>query len=133
MGKQQTDTDTQAQVFSHYLIGQLPHADAILLYNKAMANSRVLSRADQRLLEFILVHRWAIGAVDGALALIQPQSEVRRRIYLMFSILEARPEYTQSFLPQSRSAWYWVMLIVIGARAIIKALIGLFVVKVIAR
>lgn len=134
MGKQLDDTAVQAGTFARYLIGHMPHAHAIILFTEAMADvSAPISTHDKKLLAFILKHPWAIGPIDGALALLRPQSEVRRRIYIMFSILEARPEYTEHFLPRRSTWWSWLFMMYTGVIAVLKTIIGIVLVKVVVR
>jgi hypothetical protein len=59
--------------------------------------------------------------VDGGLALSAPQSPLRKRIFIMLTLLECSPDYTESFLPQQRSMWY---LIPLGFRAAMSAVYG---------
>ncbi len=40
-----------------------------------------------------------VGLLDAGLAVADPHSELRRRLYLMFAILESSPEYHELFLP----------------------------------
>lgn len=124
----------QALIFGRYLLKQTPNADVQSLYDRAMAADAGKADAqDTTLLTFITRHPWSLGAIDGALALIKPNSEVRRRLYVMFSILEAAPEYHRHFLPQKHSWWYLFVIGATGVRAVARALCGIVLVKVVAK
>jgi hypothetical protein len=53
---------------------------------------------------FAVQRPWAIGALDGALALCDRGAPLRQRLLLMAAILEARPQYCDDFLPRERTA-----------------------------
>jgi len=67
--------------------------------------------------------------IDSGLALIKPHSEVRRRLYLMFAILESTPEYWKYFIPVRRSGWYIITIIGVGLRSVLRAIFGVILVK----
>ncbi len=48
----------------------------------------------------MLRSRFAMGAIDAGLALVKPSSTIRKRIFIMLSILEASPHHTGHFLPE---------------------------------
>ena len=123
----------EAKIFSSYLIGCEPTKMAVRLYTKATSIKIEASPSDVRLLQFAHKHPAWIGALDGGLALLRPHSEVRRRIYIMFAILEATPEYAHLFLPQERSKAYALRILAAGIRAGWRGLIGTLIVKIAGR
>jgi hypothetical protein len=128
------DKRRQSEIISRYIIRRSPSELAVDLYHHATSDDLAsVSLADKKLLRFVFTYPFLIGAVDGALAWVKPHSEVRRRIYLMFSILETQPEYAQLFLSQKRSPFYWLYMALVGMSAAIKLLIGLILVKVVIR
>jgi len=76
-------------------------------------------------------HPHLIGSIDAALCIADQNSEVRRRIYVMFSILEATPEFADAFLPKAHSGWYIFAVGYYGVRAVCKTIFGLVIVKVV--
>lgn len=132
------DTDTlksQAALLGHYLIGRPITNRARALYVEALTTQEPklrLSRQDQATLHFALKHRWALGLMDAGLSFLRPNAELRRRLFIMFSILEAQPEYCDDFLPQKQSKWQLLRLFFVGCRAGCKLVLGAVLVKVIA-
>ncbi len=131
-GKVIDDFDLQAEIFSRYLIKALPGASAKGLYARRLrAGAGKVSAHDRKLLAFVLKHPWSLGLIDGGLALLDPQSEVRKRIYVMFAVLETQPEFWQDFLPASRNPFYIFSVAAFGLRAIFRALAGCILVALV--
>jgi hypothetical protein len=128
------DLGTEATIFGRYITKQIPSESVCTIYRKAMrANPGTSSAADTRLLAFIYRHPHAIGIIDAGLALVSPQSEIRRRLYVMFSILESTPEHHALFLPKRHSVGGVLFVGFSGLRAVCKAVAGVFMVKVVGR
>jgi hypothetical protein len=72
-----------------------------------------------------------LGLLDSGLALVRPHAELRRRLYLLFALLEATPEYADRFLPAARRPWYVIYIAWVGARAAVKGLLGSALVKLV--
>ena len=124
---------SEATIFGKYLVGDTPPQDALELYAAANASKKVQAAADQRLLSFIHRNPWSVGMIDGGLNIVNRQSEVRRRIYVMFSILETRPEHHEKFLSKERGHVYLLSVLFIGAFGLVKSLLGIALVKVVGK
>lgn len=122
--------EQEALIFSRYLIGREPNEQAVRLYIAAFGAGRP-DNTDKKLLNFMSKHPRSIGFIDGGLVFHNPDSEARRRIYVMLAILEASPEHYDLFLPKERSPIYIAVVFYSGFRAIIKAALGIALVKVI--
>ncbi len=122
----------QATIFSAYLVHDSPDDQAIKLFRRS-ATTVVPDASDEKLLRFILRHPKLVGYIDAGLALLKPHSEVRRRLYAMFAILEATPHHTQLFLGVERSWTYGFVVVGVGIRAVWRALIGVCIVKLVGR
>lgn len=124
----------EAQLFGRYFAGIYPVPLAAQLYVKAMSARPdvVISARDTRLLAFAITHPWSIGLLDAGLTLLNPSSEVKRRLYTMFSIMEAMPMYADDFLPQKRTGLFVLGIAVRGVIGITKTVAGAILVKVIA-
>jgi hypothetical protein len=122
----------EATIMGRYLIRRAPHESAVALYiNSVKARAHGMSERERRLLAFIRRYPWALGLVDAGLTLVDSASELRHRIYLMFSILECSPHCHDRFLPIRRRWWYSIAVgatIIAGAA---KTIIGIILVKVI--
>jgi hypothetical protein len=123
--------ESEARLFTRYLIRSNASPQAIRLYQGAMSTSQP-NNTDKRLLDFMVAHPGSIGLIDAGLVFHNASSEARRRLYVMFAILEASPEYYDFFLPKQRSPFYIFVILYAGIRAVIKAALGLILVKVIA-
>lgn len=123
--------EKEARLFTRYLIHRDANPQAIRLYKATMSNSKP-DNTDKKLLNFMVSHPSSIGFIDAGLVFHNSSSEARRRLYVMFAILEASSEYYDFFLPKKRSPFYILVIFYSGVRAIIKAGLGLIFVKVIA-
>ena len=127
------DNSEQARVFGRYILGRQPSAQVIALYKAAMAaNQGSQERREQKIVMFAQEHPWSIGLLDSGLALTEPHAELRRRLYVMFSILESMPQYHDYFLPKKRSPWFSVAIVGAGIRGVCKAALGVLLVRVVA-
>jgi hypothetical protein len=123
----------EAEIFGQYLLKRAPGEAAKTLYSQAISSTSVtIEINDQKLLRFVLHNTWSIGLVDSGLALLNPGSEVRRRLYMLFCILESSPEHHDLFLPKHRNSFYLLAVLFSGFHAVIKAIVGSVLVKIIA-
>lgn len=132
---EQHQMEGEAKRFSSYLIGVTPDDVVVARYVEAILpglDRAQISKRDERLLVLTTRFPWLIGSIDGGLALLDPTSEVRRRILVMFALLEANPAYTRYFLPRKRSPFYAVVVLLLGIRASYRALLGIAIVKVVS-
>jgi hypothetical protein len=122
----------EAMIFGRYLVKRLPDESAVALYVNAVKNrARAMSEREHERLAFIRRRPWALGLVDAGLALLDSTSELRHRIYIMFSILESSPHYHDRFMPVRRRWWY---SFAVGATVItgaVRTMAGTIVVKVV--
>lgn len=129
---QESDSELrqEAKVLGKYLVGVAPPDRAVNFYVRVIREQQIaVSERDARCLGFVVRNPWSVGLIDGGLRLTRGHSEVRRRLYILFSILEAQPELHQYFLSQDRPFWY---VAVVGFRlfaAGLKAAGGLVFVK----
>src|SRR5437868_23870 len=91
----------EADLLGRYLIRISPNNRIKLLYAKAMRAMNIqMDPMDQRLWNMIIHYPFTLRIIDGGLAVLRPNSAVRRKIYTMLAILETSPEYCDYFLPQ---------------------------------
>ncbi len=84
---------------------------------------------NQRILQFALAHPRLLGALDVALALTEPGSDLRRRLLLMAAVIETQPRYAERFLSCDRSKLYPLVLLLVGLRAAARAAVGLLLLR----
>lgn len=122
----------EANIFGRYIINRVPNEAAVSLYIKALgAEPGTISEREHKFLSFVRRYPSALGFVDAGLAVVDSNSEVRRRIYVMFSILESMPYHHDRFLPVRRKWWYAFAIGVTSVMGFIKIIIGSILVKVI--
>lgn len=116
----------EAITFGKYLLsGEMPDEKTIALYEAAHEHKKLnVTAAEQKLFSFAVKNRWALGAIDGALAFKNPEHVLRKKLLVMSAILESRPQYAELFLPKKRSAFYILAFGWIGFRAVCKAVLG---------
>jgi len=122
-------TNTEARLFSRYLIGREANKQVLGLYRDALQETGHMDRLDQALLRFALKHPLSIGYLDAGLIFYKPHSELRHRLYLMLAILEAQAEYSALFLPKRRTFLYIAFLVWCGIRSVFKAAVGSILVR----
>jgi hypothetical protein len=74
---------------------------------------------------FCLAHPWAIPFLDAGCALLRPNAQLRKKIYIMAAVLEASTQHTDKFLPaELPGPALLVRVAVNGMIACVKAVIG---------
>jgi len=120
-----TQLTKEAQVFTKYLVGKEVDSLSVELYIKANEKLNIsLTDEENKRLRFMLRNPIMIGMVDGALSLRNPNSGIRKKIYLMLAILESHFAYADYFLPQERKGSYIFSIIGTGIRAVWNAITG---------
>ena len=119
----------QAEIFGRYLLKIPPSSASKKLFVRIVDRTDFISQQDANLLKFALERPWAISYIDAGLAVLNPDSELRRRLFIMFAILESMPDYYDYFLPKRRSFWYAFYVFFSGLRAALKATVGVVLVK----
>ncbi len=84
---------------------------------------------EERLVSFAFRHPKLLPSLDASLVFLRPNSELRRRIYIMFAILETMPQYSKDFLPQEFRFKDYLYISGAGIRAILRLIIGIVIVK----
>ncbi|OGF23068.1 MAG: hypothetical protein A2V63_09400 [Candidatus Eisenbacteria bacterium RBG_19FT_COMBO_70_11] len=121
----------EAALLARYLVGETPRPQEAERYREAVRLRGVeLARArDRRLWDLMMRRPAMIGVVDAGLALTDPHSPVRHRIYLMLAILEASPAHCRHFLPAPYPRVRLAGVAWRGALAALRALAGIALVR----
>ena len=121
----------EAKCLSLYLTGRECTAkDAEDFYKAIQVHQVSLTERQEQLYLRMLGSRLFMKSVDGALALTNPHSLLRKRIYIMFCILETSKDFTDYFLPVKKNIFYLFVIGVKSAIAVALSLIGLVVLKI---
>jgi hypothetical protein len=123
------DSDNnQVTILVKYLTGLSVKNDAIYtLYKTTLGDA--LNSPD-RLTKMAFDRPFLLPFLDAGLAFVNPHADLRRRIYVVFAILESMPEYTDLFLPSKTTLKDLFVLIFTGMRAAFRAFIGILIIKV---
>jgi hypothetical protein len=124
----------EAAVLCNYLVGAPPTAHIQELYAAVINREEAtLNRKDELVLRYVLRRPRHLIYLDSALALVRPTAALRQRLYAMFAITEATPEYAPRYLPESKPPLYAVVIGLTGLRAIYRTVIGLVLLHVVER
>ena len=117
--------EQEASVLSMYLIKKSPTSQVVELYAHAIQilNLSITNR-EKKVWEFVLKYPWFVSYLDAGLAVNFPNSNLRRRILVLFSILETQAEYHSIFLPVRRPALYILVMPYFIVRATFKLIAG---------
>jgi hypothetical protein len=117
--------EQEAIILGTYLLdGKRPNAQSISLYVQASEmRPIVLSEREEKIRRFILRNPRSTGLMDSALS-FQGKSGIRKKILYMSAVLETQPEYADLFLPKPRGWFYNLYIFWVGARAVMKLILG---------
>ena len=116
----------EALIFGKYLIGSRIGEELCERYAAAVkAHQLECIGSDKKVENFILRYSFWIGFIDAALALRNKQSILRKKILVMFAILETVPEYNEYFLPKKYSFTDVLCVIASGIRSVYRLIIGM--------
>ena len=119
--------EQEALLLANYLLRTTPSKQIIKLYSTTVKNEA--ADTDKRLIAFSFGHPRLLKAIDGGLALLSPNHELRRRIFIMFALLEASPKHTEYFLPIDRSPLYIIKISLRGVGSLCYAILGILIIK----
>jgi hypothetical protein len=120
----------EAFVFARYLIGKKTDQEICARYAEAIRIHALQCEGREKKLEkFILRYPFFTGFVDAALALTNKKSVIRKKILVMFALLETVPEYADLFLARKYSGIHLFRIVFIGIRSIYRFLIGFVLIK----
>jgi hypothetical protein len=118
---------TEARVFSRYLVGRNPPDELIDRYEKAngILFAEPCDRRDAALIGFVGRHPWSVSFLDAASGLLRPSGLLRGKILTMGAILETSPEFADDFLPREEHPAAFVFhLLILGVVAVACVVLG---------
>ncbi|WP_299314533.1 hypothetical protein [uncultured Aquimarina sp.] len=120
----------EANRITNYLISVPLEEQERNRYVQAMDHFDIqLKDYEIRLLSTMLKSKWRMSCIDAGLAIKDPNNAVRRKIFTMLAILEASPTYTKYFLSKHFSFLYFIKIGWIGLRSVVRAIIGIILIK----
>ncbi len=95
-----TDLRTEARVFGHYLVGELPSEVLVERYRAANHEISAL-HGDDSVVAYGRTHPWAVAMLDAAAGLTSGGSLLRKKLLVMTAILETTPELVDKTAPRA--------------------------------
>lgn len=114
----------EQKVLTRYITGRHPVLPVTELLHQLSLPP--LPAKEQRAWNMGIRFPWLLSCIDGAYAWRKPRSAYRQRMLVYFSVMESIPEYSDLFLPQERSSFYWLLMGLRASWAGLKALLGCF-------
>lgn len=115
----------EAIVFAKYFSKQNPGQEII---DKYLSGCRILipneSDAEKILIQKLIRNPWMIPFADAAHSFPKKNSLLRKKLLLMFSILETSVDYYSDFTSEERSRFYWFLILYKVMKAIFKLIVG---------
>lgn len=117
----------EAVIFGNYIIGTAINQTAINRYYKAISKLNITE--EDKLSQKIVNHPWLLPYIDSALSIKNKNHNLKKKLLVMFAIVETMPEYSSCFLAQPRKKIYIFSIIYVGLVAVIKAIFGLVILR----
>lgn len=125
---EKNETDTLSYYLTERPCPESVAADYILAVKKL---NIVFSEKQYSTWKKMMRSRFFLRAIDSGLALVNPSSLLRKKIFVMLCLLEADKNNVDLFLPKKRNMFYFITLFLSLSRAIFFAISGIFIVKII--
>jgi hypothetical protein len=124
--------NSEARVIANYLLGITPSTPSEQLYEEGLRELDIrIDPNNARQWNICLRHPILLPFVDAGLAMIDPHNPIRRRINLMFAILETDPGLADKFLINTNKVSWYFQYAYYGSRAVFRSIVGLIIVKLI--
>jgi len=123
--------ENEIEVFCNYLIHQPPNAEIKNRYQEAVNILHLqLTKKEAQLVAKIIQRPILLPFIDGAFALINPNSGIRKRLLTLSALLETDMQYVQAFLTSKDLNFPLVHFLYTGAKGVITGVIGVCIVKI---
>ena len=123
-----TEHARQVEVLTKYLLGTTIK-DARIDATYAHACQQTVQY--EKIVDYAFKHPSLLPFLDAGLVFLRPNSELRRRIHVVFAALESTPEHAKQFMPEKVSFVDFLQLMLVGIRAVLRAIIGVIIIKVV--
>jgi len=121
----------EAHLIGTYLLNKNLDEKVIKLYVQAMqATDFSYLPKDRKILRLLSKRGFLLPYIDAGLAILFPNSVIRQKILIMTAIIETQPQYSHLFLNKKRNFFYLFIIGWVGMRSILKAILGVLLVKV---
>ena len=115
----------EAHVLTQYLIGKNASEEVINLYLQALSILNIpLTEKEKLVWNRMLKNRFYLKLIDSGLAVVNKNSPIRKRIFLLLAILESQTQYSDAFFQKERSPWYLIQFTLSGMIAVFYMILG---------
>ena len=119
----------ESGLVARYLLGVTPSVTSKQLYqNTITTHDYLLSEDDARMWNIAMKYPWLLPYIDAGLALTNKLSPLRKRIHLMFAILETETRLSEKFIYTEKPFWFLRSAFYV-IRAIFRAIVGSLLVR----
>ena len=120
--------EKEAILFTKYLTGTTPSPELINRYAEACVKLNFsVAETEDKYLEKILRWPFLLPFFDAALSLRNTKTVLRKKILVMLAVLETTPEYYSFFSSKNFSLFEWVVIFLKGIWAVVKFVVGSFI------
>ena len=121
-------SDKEVQIFTQYLLNIQADKSTAFLYQKGLETKQFsLTDYEHFLLTIIYTFPFLCGVIDHISAIFKCNNGIRKRLFLVLSILETHPKYSGSFLHTPSLSAAIFMLCIGVVKTFSYTLIGLFI------
>jgi hypothetical protein len=121
----------EAIALTNYLTGMNPGERELKLFAEAIQlPGNELTSKQEIFWEKVCNKKLLIQMTDGALAITNPHSVLRKRIFIMAAILETSPVFANRFMPESFTLFHYVKLAWKIMISMLLAICGLFFLRI---
>jgi hypothetical protein len=117
----------EAKVFCKYIVGEPATDQAMQLYVDANSKLQILvTPKERRQINLLMDYKGMLPFADAALAVVNPNGGIRRKLYIMFCITESIPEFSKYFLPKHQSKsriFYFIYKIIASGMRLLAGLL----------
>jgi hypothetical protein len=123
--------EEEAAALGRHLAGREIDDESVRRYADAIRRGVApMDAREGRLLRRVVRRPWMLGFIDAGLALWNRRGPLRRRLVVMFAILESSPRYCDLFLPRPTSTRVAIGVAWAAIRAVTRAAVGAILVAV---
>ena len=123
------DVITEADIFARYLTGKPGNS---IIYDRYVSGVITLNLAftprEERMVATLIKYPFLISLCDAGLAILSPQCTFRKRLLLMFALLETDKNFTADFINAEELSFPIARFIIRGCTGVFKVIPGIILI-----
>jgi hypothetical protein len=120
-----SDIVIEAQIFAKYITGKPGN---IIIYQHYANGVSMLKLAfntrEERMMGTLRKRPFLLPLCDAGLAILSPQCTLRKRLLLMFALIETDKNFTTDFISITNNSFPFTRLLIRGCAGVLKAITG---------